>query len=367
MPHMVAQEHLGMVEALRYGTARNQATINAAVTAIGGSPIWLVLTMAGDGVWTVTSNTTINYLRVPMGVTVNVATGVSLTVGLTWADQNSWKTGPGTIIKSASAVPMEITNLATVTYLQQNSIGGTLWTLNGGTGDPAAIRMFINQGSTCGMTMSRNDGVPTATWSMFVNNGGDFLLSRPGAGSPLLYINNNGMYIGANIAPTVFQIQLAADAAGKPGGGSWSNSTSDRRVKTVLGDYTEGMAKLKTLPQLITYEFNGKGGTIKDGKRYVGYIAQDLQPVAPEMVHDAAQVYLEEGDTQPVTLLTTNLTNIMAMLTNAMLEVDGRLAALEGAAGSNLSGRVSGLEAAAHRHGGSGNAGGVQPYTPPAD
>jgi hypothetical protein len=68
--------------------------------------------------------------------------------------------------------------------------------------------------------------------------------------------------------------ELTVNAANtfKPGGGVWQ-VVSDRRVKKNVEDYkTSDIDVLKP----VTYEYNGEHGTIADGKRYHGFIAQDL-------------------------------------------------------------------------------------------
>ncbi|WP_413943352.1 tail fiber domain-containing protein [Bdellovibrio sp. HCB-162] len=79
------------------------------------------------------------------------------------------------------------------------------------------------------------------------------------------------------------RVYFAADGtAYKPGGGSWA-ATSDRRLKSDIRDFNPGLDDLlKVHP--VWFRYNGKGGTVKDGKDYVGVIAQELAPIAPYMV-----------------------------------------------------------------------------------
>ncbi|WP_350159281.1 tail fiber domain-containing protein [Bdellovibrio sp. 22V] len=79
------------------------------------------------------------------------------------------------------------------------------------------------------------------------------------------------------------RITFSADGnAYKPGGGSWL-ATSDSRLKTDIKDFNPGLNELlKVHP--VWFRYNGKGGTVDDGKQYVGVIAQELAPIAPYMV-----------------------------------------------------------------------------------
>ena len=327
MPHMLAQEHMGYVSALRYGTARNQATINAAIAAIGSSVAWLVLDFTGDGAWAVTSNTSIPRLYVPMGVTVNVATGVTLGVDQVLAASSAWKTGPGTLNISASGTPMQVSHLACTSYFQSNSATGAVWTLNAGAGNPSAINMYTDQGGiACGIEISRNIGNVNSTWEMLANTPGDWILTRPG-GSPRVLVNNTGMMLGANVSPS-FLLHLSTDSAAKPGGGSFANTASDSRVKTVDGEHTRGMAFLLTLPPVQMYHYNGKAQTPVDGKTYVGFIADEIFPVEPSWVGEYS-VKLEPEDASPVMLKTLDTSELIYVHHNALKEVHARLLALE--------------------------------------
>ena len=69
--------------------------------------------------------------------------------------------------------------------------------------------------------------------------------------------------------------------AGKPGGGSWANS-SDLRLKQNIHPYADGLEKiLKINP--VTYHYNELSGYDTDPE-FVGVIAQELKEIAPYMV-----------------------------------------------------------------------------------
>lgn len=69
----------------------------------------------------------------------------------------------------------------------------------------------------------------------------------------------------------------------KPGGGAWSSS-SDARIKNVLGDYITGLAAINELTP-VRYTFKGNDQDhIADDREYIGLIAQSVEAVMPEMV-----------------------------------------------------------------------------------
>jgi hypothetical protein len=153
-------------------------------------------------------------------------------------------------------------------------------------------------------------------------------------------------------------------AASKPGGGVWSDS-SDARIKNVLGDYESGLDAIKALhPVRYTFKGNdtptdrppsndpvpqydeeGKLKQSKDavtlpyansdhyavanaGTEFIGLIAQEVEPVMPEMVT------LQAGtiDGEPVDDLRALGTGaLIYALVNAVKELSARVEALEAA------------------------------------
>jgi hypothetical protein len=84
--------------------------------------------------------------------------------------------------------------------------------------------------------------------------------------------------IGVNAAAYLLEVN---GTAGKPGGGSWTNS-SDLRLKKNIQPFTDGLSSLLRINP-VTYHYNELSGY--DTKpEYVGVIAQELNEVAPYMV-----------------------------------------------------------------------------------
>lgn len=129
----------------------------------------------------------------------------------------------------------------------------------------------------------------------------------------------------------------------KPGGGSWT-APSDARIKTVTGDYTRGLAEILQLqPKRFTYRANdtmdapeeGKGApyssspnysVAKAGTEFAGLVAQDLQPVLPEMCREYTG-YIDgvvKSD-----MLHVDRSSLDLALVNAVKELAARVEALE--------------------------------------
>jgi hypothetical protein len=339
MPHMLAQEHQGIVDCIRYGTARTQATIAAALAAIGATPTLLSLTFTGDGIWTVTSNLTIPAnvtLHIPPGVTVNRASGVTLTIqGVVIAAGTAWETGPGTTVRTPSALT-EVSGVLTrnLSVVTGNVSGNGIFVSGAqGAGAIKRVRIFTDQGNGgVGIQMSQNDSVNSLSWQVTCDTGGGLSFGQPAA-VIIAQLLNTGLGLGPNFTPSpLFYLQLSGDAAGKPGAGGLWTVPSSEALKTLSGTaYTDGMAKVRALPPVRHYRYNGKGGTPENAGEEYGFVAEELQAAAPELVRPY-DVKLEKTDEATTPLLATNLGPLLFTFVNALKELDARLAALEGSA-----------------------------------
>ena len=105
----------------------------------------------------------------------------------------------------------------------------------------------------------------------------------------------------------------------------WADS-SDARIKTVLGDYSTGLAAIKQLSP-VRYSFNGNDEDHDaDGEEYIGLVAQDVEPIMPEMVTQTTG----HIDGQRVTdLRMLDTTALIYALVNACQELSARIEALE--------------------------------------
>lgn len=113
---------------------------------------------------------------------------------------------------------------------------------------------------------------------------------------------------------TAFVVQTDAQ---KPGGGSWSAS-SDERLKDDVKDYEKGLEDLEELLP-VTFKYNESSG-IRDGKTYVGLIAQEVQDTTFRNM-----VYTDK-DTG---YLRVDASELVYALVNAVKELKARVASLE--------------------------------------
>lgn len=99
--------------------------------------------------------------------------------------------------------------------------------------------------------------------------------------APTMVLQDNGRLGIGTYAPTsTLSVNGTAD---KPGGGSWG-TFSDRRVKKDITDFKDGLNVITQLKP-VTYKYNEKSGYKDLNKEYVGFIAQDVEKVAPYMIN----------------------------------------------------------------------------------
>ncbi|WP_374075324.1 tail fiber domain-containing protein [Bdellovibrio bacteriovorus] len=115
-------------------------------------------------------------------------------------------------------------------------------------------------------------------------------------------------------------------SAQKPGGGSWA-ATSDGRLKTDIRDFNPGLEDLlKVHP--VWFRYNGKGGTVKDGKDYVGVIAQELAPVAPYMVK-TEKAKIEAADQEKKDIYKVDPSAFTYIIINSVKQLAQKLSSFE--------------------------------------
>ncbi len=99
----------------------------------------------------------------------------------------------------------------------------------------------------------------------------------------LMFLHNNGNVGIGTTAPT-YQLHLSTNSAGKPGGGSWTDS-SDSRLKKEVTPVTNAMNKIMQLNpvqfQWINPEEHGNQTGVQGG-----FIAQELQSIFPGWVSE---------------------------------------------------------------------------------
>jgi hypothetical protein len=95
----------------------------------------------------------------------------------------------------------------------------------------------------------------------------------------MVLLGNGRVGIGTTVPDQLLSVN---GNASKAGGGSWA-TFSDFRVKKEIKEFNEGLDVILKLNP-VTFKYNDKSGYSDTDKEYVGFIAQDVEKVAPYMV-----------------------------------------------------------------------------------
>jgi hypothetical protein len=126
----------------------------------------------------------------------------------------------------------------------------------------------------------------------------------------------------------------------KPGGGPWS-ATSDARIKTVTGDYGLGLDEVLAL-RPVSYVYKGNDTATEDGpsphaqaaadgRTFVGLIAQEVEPIFPDMVMKG-EGWIDGAPVDDLRSLDTG--ELIFALVNAVKTLTARVSELEAARGA---------------------------------
>lgn len=171
---------------------------------------------------------------------------------------------------------------------------------------------FANNGPTAG---GANWGIGTVRIGNNITNGSqeDFIFLSTGNANAGAYIERvriksaGNVGIGTNAPTSLLSVNGSAD---KPGGGSWG-TFSDKRVKKDIEDFKDGLNVINQL-RTVTYKYNEKSGYKDLDKKYVGFIAQEVEKAAPYMVNtidDSAKSGLKDKRELDESALTKILVN----------------------------------------------------------
>jgi endosialidase-like protein/collagen triple helix repeat protein/trimeric autotransporter adhesin len=142
------------------------------------------------------------------------------------------------------------------------------------------IFLAEQQSTSFGMIM-RYDGAANQLHFIAQQSGGET--------NPLVSINRSSAgSVGIGTTAPVFKLEVNG-SAGKPGGGSWSNS-SDRRLKNNIVDLDGSLERLLQL-RGVTYEYKDPDAIHELHGTRIGMIAQEVETVFPDWVETSGLGY----------------------------------------------------------------------------
>ncbi len=147
--------------------------------------------------------------------------------------------------------------------------------------------VILGNGSSSGLVGIGNNN-PAAKLDVAANAALDALRVRVAGTTRLVVKSNGAVGVGANFTPS-FDLQVSSSApnggtAGKPGGGSWSNS-SDRRLKKNIEDLEGSLETLLAL-RGVTYEYKDPEAIGELSGTRIGFVAQEVEEVLPDWVSE---------------------------------------------------------------------------------
>ena len=132
----------------------------------------------------------------------------------------------------------------------------------------------------------------TVKWHIFNEPRADGLRIYNTGGNVAIFAKQSNAFVGLGTINPSYKLHVVGNAYKTEGGNTWASS-SDLRLKTVLGDYEKGLNEITALqPVRFRYLENNPQGLSSDSEQ-VGFVAQEVQEIFPEAVSEAEDGYLD--------------------------------------------------------------------------
>ena len=182
-----------------------------------------------------------------------------------------------------------------------------------GSGDDAILRLSI-AGTTGDSIIQFGDGGDADIGRIAYHHNGNTMRFFTGAAEEMRLENDGDLHVDGNVI-------------------AYSTTISDERLKDDVQDITGALDTVDAL-RGVTYTWNAGS---REGKRDYGVIAQEVERVIPEIVHDTTMPLL--GDEETV-YKTVDYEKLCAVLINAVSELRAEVEALKNGASDSRSNQL---------------------------
>jgi hypothetical protein len=159
-----------------------------------------------------------------------------------------------------------------------------------GSGYPESF-MYLesNSGQDAGFRLYEGT---TEKWHIFNNAAGGGLTINNNTYSIAIFAKQSNAFVGLGTNNPTQKLHVVGNAYKTEGGTSWATS-SDIRLKKILGSYTRGLEEITALDAVRFVYNENNPRMLSSGIEQVGFVAQDVQKVFPEAVSEAEDGYLD--------------------------------------------------------------------------
>jgi hypothetical protein len=132
----------------------------------------------------------------------------------------------------------------------------------------------------------------TEKWHIFNNSASGGLSINNNAYSIAIFAKQSNAFVGLGTTAPTQKLHVVGNAYKTEGGTSWATS-SDLRLKTLLGNYEKGLDEISALQPVRFRYLENNPRELQSDIEQVGLVAQDVQKIFPEAVSEAEDGYLD--------------------------------------------------------------------------
>jgi hypothetical protein len=132
----------------------------------------------------------------------------------------------------------------------------------------------------------------TEKWHIFNNAAAGGLTINNNAYTIAIFAKQSNAFVGLGTTAPTQKLHVVGNAYKTEGGTSWATS-SDLRLKTMLGNYEKGLDEIVAL-NAVRFVYNKDNPRqLSSDVEQVGFVAQEVQEIFPEAVSEAEDGYLD--------------------------------------------------------------------------